>query len=103
MLTDEKIQQVVSRVLRERFGASGLLNSDVIADEDYDGIPILRVLAHFDRPVANVNDLVRAVDAIRAELLKMGEDRYVFLTHDYPQPDDELDEDDDITTRAAHR
>lgn len=103
MLTDEKIQQVVASVLRERFGDSGLLNSEITDDEDYDGIPIIRVQAHFDRPVAKVDDLVRAVDAIRAELVKMGEDRYVFLTHDYPQPDDELDEDDDIIAGVAHR
>jgi len=103
MLTNEKIQQVVSDILRERFGDLGLLNTEVACDEDYDGTSIIRVQAHFDRPVAKVDDLVRAVDAIRAELLKMGEDRYVFLTHDYPQPDNELDEDDDIVAGAAHR
>ena len=89
MMTEAAIRKIVSEVLRERFGKLGLVNSDVIIDEDFDGEKVVRVTAHFDRPRDVGESLFDAADTIRARLIEAGGDRFVYVSRDYPGSSDE--------------
>jgi len=84
MITDTQIRNIVSEVLQGRFAEHGFVNSDVVFDEDFDGEKIIRVTAHFDGPRDVADSLFDAADDIRARLLETGDDRYVFVSRDYP-------------------
>jgi ribosomal 50S subunit-associated protein YjgA (DUF615 family) len=90
MMTEAAIREIVSEALRERFGKLGLVNSDVVLDEDFDGEKIVRVMAHFDRPRDVGEPLFDAADTIRTRLIEAGDDRFVYVSRDYPgSPDEE--------------
>jgi|SRR5271165_751483 len=95
MMTEAAIRQTVSDVLRGRFAKLGLLNSDIVFDEDYDGAKIVRVTAHFDRPQDVGESLFDAADEIRSRLIEGGDDRFVFVNRDYPGSTDERGSDEE--------
>jgi len=90
MTTETSIRDIVSDVLQSRFASRGLVNSDVVFDEDFDGDTIVRVTAHFDRREDVAQSLFDAADAIRAQMIARGDNRFVFVTSDYPGASDEL-------------
>ncbi len=95
MMTEAAIRQIVSEVLRERFAKLGLVNSDIVFDEDFDGAKIVRVTAHFDRPQDIGESLFDAADTIRTQLIEGGDDRFVFVSRDYPGSSDEEESDEE--------
>ena len=95
MMTDAAIREIVSDVLRERFAKQGLVNSDVILEDDFDGERIVRVTAHFDRRRDVGESLFDAADTIRARLIAAGDDRFVFVDRDYPGSSDEDETDEE--------
>ena len=95
MTTEAAIRRIVSEVLGERFANLGFVNSDIVFDEDFDGEKIVRVTAHFDRPQDVGESLFDAADAIRSRLIKAGDNRFVFLSRDYPGSFDEEESDDE--------
>jgi ribosomal 50S subunit-associated protein YjgA (DUF615 family) len=95
MMTEAAIRKIVSEVLRERFGKLGFVNSDVVLDEDFDGEKIVRVMAHFDRSRDVGESLFDAADTIRARLIASGDDRFVFVSRDYPGSSDEEGSDEE--------
>jgi hypothetical protein len=85
MTTEADIRKIVSEVMQARFASRGLTGSDIVFDEDFDGDKIIRVTAHFNqRPEDTAEALFDARDAIRARLIEAGEDRFVFVSRDYP-------------------
>ena len=95
MTTEAAIRKIVSEVLRTRFAKRGLVNSDVAFDEDFDGEKIIRVTVHFDRQRDVGESLFDAADTIRARLIKAGDDRFVFVSRDYPGSSDEKRSDEE--------
>ena len=95
MTTEADIRKIVSDVLRERFAKLGLVNSDVVLDEDFDGGKIVRVTAHFDRRRDVGESLFDAADTIRARLIEAGDDRFVFVSRDHPGSSDEQESDEE--------
>lgn len=93
MMTDSKIGEIATAVLKRRFADAGFLNAEAATEEDFDGGPIVRVTAHFARSLHDLRKFVSSVGAIRDELSKSGEERFIILTHDYPGSESELDED----------
>ncbi|MGB7973001.1 MAG: hypothetical protein WCF81_01335 [Roseiarcus sp.] len=90
MTTEAEIRKIVSEVMQARFASRGLTGSDIVFDEDFDGDKIVRVTAHFNqRPDDTAESLFDARDAIRARLIEAGEDRFVFVSRDYPGAFDE--------------
>jgi hypothetical protein len=95
MMTEAAIRKIVSDVLGERFAKLGLVNSEVVLDEDFDGEKIVRVTAHFDRRRDVGESLFDAADTIRARLIEAGDDRFVFVNRDYPGSSDEEESDEE--------
>jgi hypothetical protein len=94
MLTDAEIGKIAKEILERRFTGAGFRDLEVASDEDYDGAPIIRMTAHFDGPIDDLRKFVKSTAVIRSELVHSGEERFVYLTHDYPGAD--LDEDEDV-------
>ena len=91
MTSEAEIRNIVAEVMQSRFANRGLVGSDILFDEDFDGDKIIRVTAHFDRrPKDTAKSLFDARDAIRARLIEAGDNRFVFVRRDYPGAADEL-------------
>jgi hypothetical protein len=96
MTTEANIRRIVSEIMQARFAGRGLSGSDVVFDEDFDGDKIVRVTAHFNqRPEDRAESLFDAADAIRARLIEAGDDRFVFVSRDYPGAFDESGEEEE--------
>lgn len=96
MTTEADIRSIVSDVMQSRFASRGLVGSDILFDEDFDGDKIIRVIAHFNRrPEDTAESLFDARDAIRARLIEAGDNRFVFVRRDYPGAADELRSEED--------
>ena len=95
MTTETEVREIVSDVIQSRFANRGLVNCDVSFEEDFDGEPIIRVTAHFDRRRDVGESLFDAADTIRARLIKAGDYRFVFVSHDYPGSSDEKRSDEE--------
>jgi hypothetical protein len=95
MMPEAAIRKIVSEVLQERFGKLGFVNFDVVLDEDFDGEKIVRVMAHFDRSRDVGESLFDAADTIRTRLIEAGDDRFVFVSRDYPSSPDEEGSDEE--------
>jgi hypothetical protein len=91
-MTDDEINAVVSELLRSRFGGAGFEYSTVKSEEDFDGASILRVTAHFNNGELPTRRLIDANDDIRSELIRRGEERFVFLSSEFPH-EEMIDED----------
>jgi hypothetical protein len=104
MTTEADIRENVSEVMQARFANRGLAGSDIVFDEDFDGDKIVRVTAHFNRrPEDAAQSLFDARDAIRARLIEEGDDRFVFVSRDYPgaSDDDGSSDEDAEQTRPS--
>jgi hypothetical protein len=96
MTTEADIRKIVSEVMQARFASLGLASSDVDFGEDFDGDKIIRVTAHFKRrPEDKAESLFDAADAIRARLIEAGDDRFVFISRDYPGASNEDGEEEE--------
>lgn len=93
MMPITEVEKVVVRILREKF-RDDFLSSDVTPEDDFDGEPVIRVLAHLKKRVENVDELYQSVSAIRDELITAGDSRFVFLDQDYPGSDQEYEEEE---------
>ncbi|MBI1868655.1 MAG: hypothetical protein HYS06_10255 [Methylocystis sp.] len=95
MMTNADVQQIVTHILQKRFQANGFSRSEVVSEEDFDGASIIRVTAHVERPVGSATDKVNAILAIQDELQQFGDNRFVYLDIDAPDPEKRPDEDED--------
>jgi hypothetical protein len=81
-MTDQQIEKTVSRILAERVPDAGFRGAEVRSDIDFDGESIIRVTARYDHRPAREDALIDVVHALRSELMKQGEERFVFLTNE---------------------
>ena len=93
-MTDDEINEVVSRLLRKRFEDLEFERSTVESEQDFDGSSILRVTAHFNSGEVPADRMIDARHAIRSELIKRGEERFVFLDSVFPHDQDEFVDED---------
>jgi hypothetical protein len=93
-MTDGEINEVVSELLRRRFADIGFERSTVESEQDFDGSSILRVTAHFSNGEVSADRMIDARHEIRSELIKRGEERFVFLDSAFPHDQDELVDED---------
>jgi SOS response regulatory protein OraA/RecX len=84
-MTEDEINKVVSKLLRERFKDFKFVRSTVQSQQDFDGSSVLRVTAHFKKRDVPSDRLTAAMHDIRAKLIDMGEERFVFLDSEYPE------------------
>lgn len=93
MMTDGEINEVVTRVLRTRLNQFGFADSRILSDTDFDGSPIIRIIAHYKKEDRVPSDeLVDSLEEIRSELIQRGEDRFVFLDNEYPDQEEQEEE-----------
>ena len=93
-MTDDEINGIVSELLRKRFADIGFERSTVESEQDFDGSSILRVTAHFKTRGVPSDRLIDALHDIRSELIRRGEDRFVFLDGAFPHDQDEFVDED---------
>ena len=93
-MTDNEINGVVSELLSKRFADAGFDHSTVKSEEDFDGSSIIRVTAHFNDGEVPSDRSIEALHDIRSELIKRGEDRFVFLDTEVPHDHDEVVDED---------
>jgi hypothetical protein len=94
-MTDEEINEVVSRHLREEFKDLGFEYATAESEEDFDGTSIIRVKTHFKNGPVPVVRLMDARHDIRNELIRRGEDRFVFINTEIPYDREYVDEDEE--------
>ena len=92
-MTDQQIEETVSRILATRVQDAGFEGAEVRTDIDFDGESIIRVSARYQRRPADPDALIDVVHALRAELLHKGENRFVYLTSDIANEQQPTDED----------
>jgi hypothetical protein len=93
-MTDDEINEVVSKLLRKRFEDLEFDHSIVESEQDFDGSSILRVTAHFNGGEVSADRMIDARHAIRSALIKQGEERFVFLDSAFPHDRDEFVDED---------
>jgi hypothetical protein len=93
-MTDDEINEVVSRLLHKHFEDLGFEYSTVESEQDFDGGSILRVTAHFENGHVPADRMIDARHSIRSELIKRGEERFVFLDGAFPHDQDEFVDED---------
>jgi len=93
-MTDDQINEVVSRLLHKYFEDLGFEHSTVESEQDFDGGSILRVSAHFKNGHVPTDRLIDAAHEIRSELIRRGEERFVFLDSAFPHDQNELVDED---------
>lgn len=82
-MTDQEITSLVSSILREHVPDAGFRGAEAISGVDFDGDPIIRVTAHYDRRPSSMPDpLLNSVHVLRSALIDKGEDRFILLTND---------------------
>ena len=95
-MTDDEINEVVSRHLRKQFEDLEFEYATAESEEDYDGSSIIRVKAHFKvGSVPSADQMIDAVHETRNELIKRGERRFVFLNIVSPYEHEFVDEDEE--------
>jgi hypothetical protein len=93
-MTDAEINQVVSELLHRRFADLGFERSTVKSEEDFDGSSIIRVTAYFKSRGAPTDQLIDSFHDVRSELLRRGEERFVFWGPAFPHDQDEMVDED---------
>jgi hypothetical protein len=83
-MTDNEIQEIVTRMLHERLNQFGFAQARVKSELDVDGFPLIRVTARYENGRVPTNKLIDSLDDIRHELLQQGEERFVLLDSEYP-------------------
>jgi hypothetical protein len=92
-MTDDEINEVVSRLLRKQFEDLEFEYATAESEEDYDGASIIRVKTYFRGGTVPARQLIDAVHEIRTELIRRGEQRFVFLDTVIPYDREFVDED----------
>jgi hypothetical protein len=92
-MTDDEINEVVSRLLRKQFEDLEFEYATAESEEDFDGSSIIRVKAHFKAGRVPAARLIDAGHDIRTELIRRGEERFVFLDTVIPHDREYIDED----------
>lgn len=96
-LDHNEVDVIVSRILSDKLTGTGYQRAETQEDKDYDGDPIIRVRVYFDHPMNDSKPLLESTHAIREELLRQGDDRYVFISpKDNTDADAGLDGDGDV-------
>jgi hypothetical protein len=94
MITDEKVLQIVSPILRKALGPLGLDSLSVSSGTDHDGDQVLYALVRY-RPNAPKPDgrifLDAMVEAMR-RLSENGEERFLHVRHEYVDGEPALDD-----------
>lgn len=82
-MTDDDVRKVVADVLQREAGSAGFRGVAVVSDYDLDGEPILRINARYARrPGGKPDPLIGSIHAVRAELIRLGDDRSILLTNE---------------------
>lgn len=81
-MTDQEIQGAVSRILGMIAPEAGFVGAEVRSDIDFDGESIIRVTAKYERRPTARDALIDVVHALREDLIRRGENRFVFLTNE---------------------
>lgn len=81
-MDDREISDIVSKIVRARYPEAGFRGAEVRSDLDFDGEPIVRVTAAYERRPAPASALVGLTHDIRDALLSRGDDRFVFLENE---------------------
>jgi hypothetical protein len=92
-MTDDEINEVVSRLLHKQFEDLEFEYSTVESEEDFDGSSVVRVKAHFKKGHVPATRLIDAGHNIQTELIRRGEKRFVFLDSAFPNDHEFVDED----------
>ncbi len=92
-MTDNEINEVVSRLLQKQFEDLAFEFSTVQSEEDFDGSSVLRVVAHFKGGHVPAKRLIDAGHNVQTELLRHDERRFVFLDSAFPNDHEFVDED----------
>lgn len=92
-MTDQEIAAVARRVLAAKFAGLGFLDADASSEADFDGSPIVRVRARFERRPQEPSASAAALHDIRSALLDGGEERFIVLANEYADQDQDADED----------
>ncbi|MCU0838496.1 MAG: hypothetical protein MUE49_07220 [Rhodospirillales bacterium] len=86
------IKEAIQKILDEALSAHGYRKADtvIVADEDHDGDPVLRIDVHYDERGAPIDPEVLAglVTRVRERLWDMGEDRFPHIRHLVPETRD---------------
>jgi hypothetical protein len=93
-MTDAEIDEIVSALLRKRFADIGFERSSVQTEEDFDGSSVIRVTAQFNPSERVAERLIDARHEIRSELMRRGDERFVFLNSVFPHDHDQVIDDD---------
>ena len=91
LLTGTEAETLAVPILTSRFEKYGFEEVRVTEEQDFDGDPILRMIVHVRKRVP-AEELVDAIDDVRTELLKAGEERFISLRTELPD-EDEVEED----------
>jgi hypothetical protein len=79
MMRDAEIQKIADGILRSRLSSDGFLGCEARTEEDFDGASIIRVIAHVKESRADARARLDATMAIRAELEREDDNRFVYL------------------------
>ncbi|MFO1101702.1 MAG: hypothetical protein U1E20_02220 [Methylocystis sp.] len=91
MIRDAEIQEIAAKILENRLAAQKFLSCDVKSEDDFDGVPVIRITAHILTPMKSITDKLNATIEIQDRLQERGEDRFVFLDIDTPADSEDDD------------
>jgi hypothetical protein len=91
-MTDDQIRKLVTPLLRKTLAQSGYRSATVESETDFDGNPILRIVASVTSEDIPAETLLDAQHEIRSLLMGKGDDRFVFLDATHPH-EEFVDED----------
>ena len=82
-MTDQEISHLVSSILRDYVPDAGFKGAEATSDVDFQGDPVIRVVAHYDRRPTHTPDLLLdSVHVLRSALMEKGEERFILLKND---------------------
>ena len=91
-MTDDQIKRLVTPLLRKTLGQSTFRSATVESETDFDGNPIIRVIANVTSGDIPAETLLDVQHDIRSVLIEKGDDRFIFLDAAYPH-EELVDED----------
>ncbi|MGV3551419.1 hypothetical protein [Rhizobium sp.] len=92
----QEIDDLVTPLLKRDFGPFGYRDRQISEEEDFDGMPIIRLRAEVEQAVP-AKELVQTLGKIHDLLRSKDEERFVFLSAPGPNPvlpdgDEDFDE-----------
>lgn len=91
-MTDDHIRKLVTPLLRKMLARSGYRGATVESGTDFDGNPIVRIIASVTSEDIPAETILDAQHEIRSLLMMKGDDRFVFLDAVHPH-EEFVDED----------